>query len=511
MSIKKAGVLIFVLLLFSLNVYAANLTDSYKWLNSQKPTDVYSTAFGALALRDVNGGSSFIQYLEANKDAEGCWPKGACKPKETALAALVMSKENKNIDKSIEWLAKNQDISLTGEWLLQIKTESSGQCDVTYGSQTKKINVDKKGFITSDRCNTPSTFFNLGNCLEQNLLSQKTAQSFEIKCTFSAEISSLYKDSEVYYLNDNVVSGTQAEIKINNGNFDSYEDTLYVNWALKELDNDLSSIIYLRKNFRENDVESSALMFLITENQNYVNELLTLQKEDKSFGDVFDTALAILALKESQHQAQIDQARQWLDLQQKKDGSWNGNILDTSMVLCSSYSNEGIDLEEQKQVTEIPEETETSCNSDNICDVSFGENALQCQNDCSCGDNICDSSESFSSCSKDCAEEDILKDTVIEKDTKKEEERSYGFIWIILLILLLGVGGFFAYKKFFNKQVKIKERPSFTFSRTEPKKTEFKGPFNLLRPVAEVKSEKKSKVELDLENSLKEAKKLLQK
>ena len=55
MYFKKTGVLIFVLLLFSVNAYAANITGSYQWLNSQRPSDTYGAALAALALREVNG------------------------------------------------------------------------------------------------------------------------------------------------------------------------------------------------------------------------------------------------------------------------------------------------------------------------------------------------------------------------------------------------------------------------------------------------------------------------
>src|SRR3989344_1440529 len=287
---KKVGVLVLVLVLFSLNTFAANLTPAYEWLNSQKPTDIYSSAWAALALSEVNGGNSLIQYLENQKDPADCWPKGSCKPKETALVALALSKSGKNIDKSLDWLKSHQDITLTGEWLLQIKTDSEGQCDVTYTTTqaaTKKINVDK-GFITSDKCTTPSTFFNLGSCLEQNLLLTKAALEFDLKCTFSGEISSVYRDAGIYFLNDDVVTGNQAKIKINNGNFGSYEDTLITNWILEELNPDVNSLIYLRKNFRENDVKSNAFLYIITQKQNYINELSNLQKTDKSFGNVFE-------------------------------------------------------------------------------------------------------------------------------------------------------------------------------------------------------------------------------
>ncbi len=514
MFIKKAGVLIFVLILFSLNVFAANLTEAYNWLNTQTPTEVYSASWAVIALKEVSGGSSFIQYLKNQKDSQDCWPKGSCKAKETALAALALSKNGENVDKSLEWLNSKQEISLSGEWLLQIKTEGTGTCDITYTTTspiTKKINVDK-GFITSEKCTTPSTFFNLGNCLEQNLLLTKASLAFDIKCSVAGDISSLYRDSGIYYLNDDVSTGSQVNIKINNGNFGSYEDTLLTNWALKELDSKTNSLVYLRKNFNE-DAKSNAFLYLLTQKQNYVNDLGNLQKPDKSFGNVFDTAIASLALDDGQHQTQIDQIKEWLDLQQdNKDHSWNKNILDTAVVLYSTYPKDNINLGEQSSLPSSPqEEQDLECNEDNSCDAN--ENSLSCPNDCSCGDNICDSSETTSSCSKDCEETETPSDEEepLEQE-EEEEERSFGFLWFIIIFLILGGLLYFAYKKFgaaLLVKSKPKERPSFIMPKVEElKKTEFRGPMNILKPIKNVKSGS-SKAEDDLERSLKEARKLL--
>ena len=237
-----------------------------------------------------------------------------------------------------------------------------------------------------------------------------------------------------------------------------------------------------------------------------------LQKTDKSFGSVFDTAIAITVLDDSQHQAQVDQARQWLDLQQDKEFTWNKNILDTSSVLYLAYQNEGIDLGEQPASVSTPKETETNCNEDNKCDENFGENSLICPNDCSCGDNICDSSETSSSCSEDCKEtgenEELPEETQEETPEEEKQERSFGFLWFILVALILGALGFLAYKKLPALAKKPKEKPTLIIPRVEPKKIEFKGPLNILKPIKNVKAST-SKVEEELEKSLREARKLL--
>ncbi|MBI2671346.1 hypothetical protein HYX16_00260 [Candidatus Woesearchaeota archaeon] len=515
--LKKIIILSVLLVLLSISVSAANITGAYKWLNDQKPTDVYAASLASLALRRVNGGTEFVKFLDEKKDSTGCWPSGSCKPKETALATLVMFKEGKNIDASLAWLKSHQDISLTGEWLLQIDTSSTGECGVEYEGKTDKIKVDR-GYITSTKCSNPNTLFNLGNCLESGLFSRKASVEFDIKCDVDGKISSLYNEQGIFYLNDDVVTGGNAKITVNNGNFGDYDSTLFTNWALKELNSNINSQIFLRKNFKDNDIKSNAFLYLITKKTLYANQLGSLQSEEGSFNNVFDTAIALLALDDGEHQTQTDLGRQFLDRKQKETGSWNDNIADTALVLYGVYPISGIDLGGSARASVVEESKETSCNNDGVCDIAFGENSLQCRNDCSCGDNICDSSETSSSCSSDCKETD---ETTIEepaiKEPVKEEGRSYTFLWGLLIIILLGVIGFFAYKKFGNvlfKSDKNNQKPVFDFSKFTKleKKEEFKEPgrMPIFRPVP-ARKETKSKIEKDIERSLKEAKRILEK
>ena len=549
MYLKKSSLLILVVVFLSLNVSAANIIESYQWLDKQKPVDVYSASIGALALKEVNGGKEYFDFLESKKDKEMCWPSGSCKPKETAISTLVFNKEGKEIDQSLSWLKNNQKRSLNGEWLLQIDTQESGDCDVEYikGTNTikKKITVEK-GFMKSDLCSNPNTKFDLSKCIEPNLLTNINIK-FSIKCNFEGKVSSLYNDQGVYYLNNDATSASDSEININNGDFGSYEDTLFVNWALKEVNYNLDSTIYLRKNYKANDVKSNAFLYLITNKPTYLNELNSLQKTDGSFGTITDTAIAVLALKDSQNENQIELAKKWLDSKQEKDGSWNKNIIDTALVLYSVYSNADVDLgnkiQEIEEKDKTNDNTQNICNNDGICNINSGETFLTCKEDCYCGDNKCDDSESTTSCSEDCKEEtkeninlcgnsiiDYNEECDIDVDEKCpescnietcqcKEEKNRGFVLYIIIFIILAGLLYIAYKKFGNnifKNLKIKlpvEKPKFDFKleRSEEQKSEFKGPMNPLRSIAKLETGRKSKVEEDLENSLREAKKILEK
>jgi len=82
------------------------------------------------------------------------------------------------------------------------------------------------------------------------------------------------------------------------------------------------------------------------------------------------------------------------------------------------------------------------------------ENVYNCPSDCSCGDTVCDDLEQDASsgdeyyCPEDCEEE--VEVTPPSTDEPKVEEGGIGFFGILLILLLLiglGVGAYFAYKK----------------------------------------------------------------
>ncbi|MBI2672451.1 hypothetical protein HYX16_05960, partial [Candidatus Woesearchaeota archaeon] len=56
---KKIIFVALLIVLFSLSASAANISVAYKWLNEQKPSDVYAASLASLALRRVNGGTEF--------------------------------------------------------------------------------------------------------------------------------------------------------------------------------------------------------------------------------------------------------------------------------------------------------------------------------------------------------------------------------------------------------------------------------------------------------------------
>ena len=119
-------------------------------------------------------------------------------------------------------------------------------------------------------------------------------------------------------------------------------------------------------------------------------------------------------------------------------------------VCDNDGSCERFDGESESNCPDDCQTTTTSvCNEDLKCDAtSYHETAAECPKDCSCGDDVCDDSESPGSCSKDCDdEEEPVNNTISDKKTPAKKS-NLGTIVIILLVLgILGAGGYFAYKR----------------------------------------------------------------
>lgn len=207
------------------------------------------------------------------------------------------------------------------------------------------------------------------------------------------------------------------------------------------------------------------------------------------------------------------------------------------------------------------------CDNNGVCDYNLvergwaeeNENSVNCPNDCKCGDGICDDKESYETCPQDCTKnlagcgdgtcdatagetsencaEDCggnetvtcnndgtcdngegcdcadCKDSAICKQPSK-----FPWMWVLILfVLLLVVVAYLIMKKKGGK----KKPELFGFGKPLLKKPEFKP----IGPIKETKLEKKgvtitmptrakeepSRVEKELEKSIKEAKKLVEK
>ncbi|MDP1760284.1 MAG: hypothetical protein Q8L01_02435, partial [Candidatus Woesebacteria bacterium] len=523
-----------------------------------------------------------------------------CRTKDTAMALIAFNTLSKeNLDPSVDWIKGSLVSSnAAGSWLLEVTTENSGACKLSYEfrNQTQEVvvQVEKGKFPTCGNSN----FYDLNNCMANNVIRNNPSLDLTVDCsalTGQSIISLVYKVQNTFYILSSTVANS-ALVKVSNGCFgrargDACDkvSTMYANWALKALKSDVDTTMYVRSVYDKLSLEDNALLYLTSKDPTLAQQVKTLQLPDGSWErSVQKTSLALIVLNDDPvaYEREITKAKSWLATRQRADGSLNGNALDTAMALYSigeiggtplepgtctdgvqNQDERGVDcggacteddccsnnvLDDQEEGTDCGglctrecTAEETVCNNDNSCDrfagesesncpndcqttssecvvnadceSSLGETAVNCPDDCSCGDSVCDNSESPDSCSQDCGGEEPSPDVVPPVAKPAAKKSNLGTIIIILLVLgILGAGGYFAYKRGLLKFPSSGSKPQ-AGSRPEYKPFTSRlqqQPQRQAQPARQAAPAQKSvgrSTDDELEKSLEEAKKLLRK
>ncbi|MFH1210600.1 MAG: hypothetical protein V1645_01665 [archaeon] len=433
-----------ILLTAAANADTSNFSiqKSYDWLLKQQSNGSFGgtleTSASILALKAAGyDPTTPLNYLAGQENTQPCWPKASCRTKETAFVILAYKSMGVSTEDQISWLKSAQSAALqSGNWWLEVATTDTGTCSIKYtkNSQdvTKTIKVNAGRF--TDCGNT--TFMNLNTCIETNFVKNFPTIDMYIDCgdLDNALISLIYNSANSYYILTDSASQV-AEITIENGCFGmgykdpscNYDSTLYSNWAFILSDESTSSKMYLRDNYDETNTVHNAFLFLILDDDTYLQELRSRQRSDGSWdSDVYRTAIALLALKgQSEYSTEFSEGVEWLKTKQRTDGSF-GDVTTTAMVLYAAFTegeiefpsctNEkrddgerGIDCggtceayddccsnnEKDQDEDGIDcggaciECTEVVCNGDDVCDTDQGEDCHNCPEDCNTCEDLC--------------------------------------------------------------------------------------------------------------------------
>ncbi|MEM4266732.1 MAG: prenyltransferase/squalene oxidase repeat-containing protein [Candidatus Nanoarchaeia archaeon] len=450
---KRLVVLLATIIILTAAAQAADsnfsIQKSYDWLLKQQSNGSYGgiieTSVAILALKAADySPTNSIEYLNSQENAQHCWPKASCRTKDTAFAVLAYNIMGVATEDITNWMKNAQSAALqSGNWWLEVTTTDTGTCTVKYTKNnqevTKTIRVQNGRF--PDCGNT--TFFNINNCLEANFVKNYPTIKLYVDCGTlnNALISLIYNSANLYYILTESQSGV-AEIAIENGCFGigykdpacNYESSLYANWALNVAGAGSSSKIYLRDNYDKTNTLHNALLFLIFEENKYLEELKARQRSDGSWdNDVYRTALAVLAMKgQADYTTEFNKAVEWLKTKQRTDGSF-GDVTTTAMVLYAAFTQGGVEFpsctNEKKDVGErgvdcggVCEEYDDCCHND-VKDE--GEEGVDCGGVCiECGAIVCDedgkceseNGEDCNNCPEDCpvCEEECDNDGICE-------------------------------------------------------------------------------------------------
>ncbi len=492
----REKVLFFVFLVSFLlipSVHAvANFSEqrAYDWLvktyDSEKAYgNVFDTALALLTFNTygdtVTAGDIYDWLMSKRNEKLNCWPQ-RCNVKDTAMVAIALNLMGyENISEIENWLVQSQSAGLkVGDWLLQISTSGEGKCTISYTLNEIIRDVEikvNKGYFP-DHGNT--TFLNLNRHLQRtNLVDRNPSLVIEIDCDLpDAIITLLYKEGNTYYLLESV-RGTSAILRINNGCFGmrfrkscNVEASLYGGWALKELNSESNVNLYLKENYDESRVLDNSILYLLTNDEEYLKNLKKLQKPDGSWNkNPLDTAFAILALKENPDYAdEVTNGITWLENHQRADGSWGEDVKSTALVLYAAFPdalittievphtptcNDGIKNQGERGIdcggpceaiddccnNGVKDEGEEGvdcggvcgpceeemevCDNDGECDIDAGENVINCPSDCedTCHDGIQNGFEEGVDCGGPCVNPCVcLENDVCEVDEGENSE-----------------------------------------------------------------------------------------
>lgn len=594
---------VFIVLVSSLVVAQTSSFDeekSYSWLKTKignwETNDVNVIAFVMLAMinhgDDVSGGVSKLRSLE---HATHCWPNSGCKVLDTALASLALYKSGENVGGGIAWL-ENQDGALNpalsaDKWELEIISDGSGSCTLTYGSQVKTVKIEN-GMIDGKWSLKLSELSGLN-------LNNKASANIDINCVDLplVTIALTYRPSNTIFYRLVNEQTSSLDLKIANGCYGTtltsggcdYLTTAYTSWALSEMDREIITNAYLESQIPTGGILENAIIGRITGKSNYMKFLVEKQRPiDGSWeaGNIYKTAWASFTLsKEVSASEAYNSGLKYLENMVSPAGHWNNNAKDTAMALIAIHGSELTELVPSVIIPPTTCTTDEDCASGEICNtttslceaapglVEICDNYLDDDNDglidcddiddcasdpacvegvectydsaceygyiCSNGecivsedgvvgcneDGMCDYGEGCdcSDCAgedecagaagaegctddEDCDEGEKCKDG----DCVEKKGLSWWILGIIVLIIIIGVGGWFLVSSgklklegLFKK--KPPKRPSFMeYTRTRPIQPGYMPP-----PRAQPSAPKKTKEDIELERSLREAEKLL--
>ena len=306
--------------------------------------------FAVLALGSNANAKSII---EANKDSASCWPKGACKIKETAQVALAYKRAGESTSDIEKWLNSKNATSTELKWYLQIDIPSKelASCIITEGGRKSTIRVldnmqidgnpgscfaiDMNGYMlrVNPSCYEREIDISCDKDFVSSLLYQKgTGGTIFVPSETHSEASSGHTTEKV-----------SAKCFKTAGSCD-YEGTLWAALAMQKLGEDTDAYLpYLLALSDDNErFFPETFLYILGGGDEQYNSIIQSQKQGKfweivgaSYNKYYYTSLAMLALN-GQSSNELDAAKDYLLGIQPSDGCWS-NTRDTAFILYSGW------------------------------------------------------------------------------------------------------------------------------------------------------------------------------
>lgn len=545
-----------------------NVTLSKNWDLS----NIRELSFAILALNKDYDTKEGVKKLNYIKNAKNCWPKSSCNVIDTSLAILALKKSGQDVSSNLDWLSSVEQASSFsgGNWLLQITSTQSGNCKlVCEDGSEKAVNTDtltNVDGLCGSIANKRNVKFNVdcvdvGGVVDISLI-------YRINSADKVETFLIYgvnSDQATIILDNTCFPKDEVSTVCD------LESTLYASWVLNEIgeENKIHTIPYLTQKINDNPV-NVALLYLIKGIASQGEWLQKHQNPSGSFSDrIYDTSIVSYSLIQNGDTDLYLNATNWINKKQKNN-NWNENILDTAVALIALYGeipeayvntqenvavletncNDGIDddLDGKIDCNDPDCFDSASCSG---CSISKGD---KCESDsdcpinkkcssCLCADKSCSEKENVDcgsnlECGLDeycnqelcTCEKEVIEEIPIEEPISGDGEnaKSNLLLWIFLAVLSLVIlflifyyfryvkkgkgfrdfkgdlGGLFKKKPKKSFEQHVASRQTRPVSITTKKQVQTRQPVRINRT-----SPKQDRLEMELEKSLKEAKKLL--
>ncbi|MBD3252140.1 hypothetical protein GF386_00220 [Candidatus Pacearchaeota archaeon] len=371
---KKRGLILIVILLFSISVIIAQentdpIEKSYSCYeeklgsNCGGSQNTEQLSFNLLAMSyDADIQSDCRSALE-NKKKQSCWGptvNNPCTIKHTALAILALDNIKISTTEYVDWLLKNRktDIGLT--WYLEIDANNKSECEIN----GNKIILGEDKKITGN--NPPGLKKAYGNYWFEITDLNKV---YEISCDRDFITTLIYRKpgSTTLYLSSETKSGAahdSVEEKVESYCFTTssvcdYEGTLWAALAVMRTGNKASPympyITAMSEEASNKKYIPEAFLYILTNEDDYYARLMEKQKKgqywDESGNKLYDTALSLLSLQAVNTQEVIN-TREYLISIRENSGCWSSN---TAFILYSGWPKTPLPGEEESDLVSCQE------------------------------------------------------------------------------------------------------------------------------------------------------------
>ncbi|MBU4069827.1 MAG: hypothetical protein KJ646_02495 [Nanoarchaeota archaeon] len=460
--------------------------------------------FTLLALQECKS-----EVLDDSRSNE-CWPDADCNIKTTAQAILALDNVHSSTDDAVDWLLDQKTTPTELDWYLQIESPEQTICTITYSGSSYKVNIgeDKKISSGAGSClslSTGSWWLRVSPSCYGDEIKISCDKQFLTNLLFKKTTSSTIHVSEK--TNAASAEGTTIE-KVESFCFSEsincdYEGSLWAALVLNFLNEEISDYLpYLIAMTDENSKYlPEAFLYMLTDD--FRNELLLKQKNnywDESGDKFYDTSLALLAFQNEEPNEKTNSLN-WLLEIQDDEGCWQGNIRNTGFILYSAWPRDiiangddgEIDCEDAGYycMSGISCEGEIlkgydcagvfkCCDTEKALEFCEGQGGKICNSneDCMGGTEVeasdieygqeccvggrCEEPEAESECelnfgtceSYECAEDEeemgydcLYGDTCCVKKSEVEA-KSYWWIWLLLIFIILIILGIVFRDKF---------------------------------------------------------------